>query len=126
MTSGKSKRILIADDLPDMVTTLMVRLRHEGFDVIIARNGNECVTLAHQEKPDLIIMDVMMPVKNGYDACDEIKNDPATEHIPVFLITGLNQEENEVIGKHLGADEYFIKPFPANELIEKVKAKIGS
>lgn len=124
--ASKPKRILIADDLPDMVTTLMIRLRHEGYDVIIARNGNECVALARQERPDLIVMDVMMPQKNGYDACDEIKNDPATKHIPVFLITGLDQDENEVIGKHLGADEYFTKPFPANELMDKVRAAIGA
>lgn len=120
----KPKRILIADDMPEMVTALMIRLRHEGFEVIIARNGDECVSLVHQEKPDLVIMDVMMPVKNGYDACDEIKSHPDTQHIPVFLITGLDQEENVIIGKHLGADEYITKPFSSNDLMTKIRTSL--
>lgn len=126
MDTDKPKRILIADDEPDLVTMLMVRLRHEGFESLIARNGSECVLLAQQEKPDLIIMDVMMPVKNGYDACDEIKHNPETSHIPIFLITGLNQKENEIIGKHLGADAYFTKPFLLHDLLARVKTALKS
>lgn len=124
MGLNKSKRILIADDQPEIVTALMTWLRKEGYEVIIARNGNECISLTHQEKPDLIIMDVMMPGKNGYDACDELKSNPDTKHIPVFLVTGLDQEENKVIGKHLGADEYITKPFMMRALTEKIRVAL--
>lgn len=121
MAETKIKRVLIADDEPDLVTMLMVRLRHEGYEVIIARNGDECVALAQQEKPDLILMDVVMPLKNGYDACEEIKKNPKTSRIPVILVTALNQKENKTIGKHLGAREYVTKPFNVNSLLIKIR-----
>lgn len=121
MTEAKPKRVLIADDEPDLVTMLMVRLRHEGYEVIIARNGDECVALAQQEKPDLILMDVVMPLKNGYDACEEIKKNPKTSRIPIILVTALNQKENVTIGKHLGARDYIMKPFNVNSLLLKIR-----
>lgn len=121
MTATKPKRVLIADDEPDLVTMLMVRLRHEGYEVIIARNGSECVALAQQENPDLIVMDVMMPLKNGYDACEEIGKNPKTSHIPIILVTALSQKENVTIGKHLGAREYVVKPFNVNTLLLKIR-----
>jgi DNA-binding response OmpR family regulator len=121
MAETKVKRVLIADDEPDLVTMLMVRLRHEGYEVLIARNGDECVALAEQEKPDLILMDVVMPLKNGYDACEEIKKNPKTARIPVVLMTALNQRENVTIGKHLGARAYVTKPFNVNSLLVKIR-----
>jgi DNA-binding response OmpR family regulator len=126
MTETKVKRVLIADDEPDLVTMLMVRLRHEGYEVIIARNGDECVALAAQEKPDLILMDVMMPLKNGYDACEEIKKNPKTSRIPIVLVTALNQKENVTIGKHLGARVYVTKPFNVNILLLKIRDLVQS
>lgn len=121
MTETKMKRILIADDEPDLVTMLMVRLSHEGYEVIIARNGEECVALAQQEKPDLILMDVVMPLKNGYDACEEIKKNPETSDIPVIMLTALDQKENKIIGKHVGACDFIVKPFNVNSLLLKIR-----
>lgn len=121
MVDTKPKRVLIADDEPDLVTMLMVRLRHEGYEVLIARNGDECIALAQQEKPDLILVDVMMPLKNGYDACEEIKKNPKTSRIPIILMTALDQKENVTIGKHLGALDYIMKPFNVNSLLLKIR-----
>lgn len=120
MEKGSVKRILIADDEPDLVTLLMVRLRHEGYEVLIARNGDECVAMAQQENPDLILMDVIMPLRNGYDACEQIRNDPKTSQIPVILLTSLYQKENKIIGKHVGATAYVTKPFKISALMRQI------
>ncbi len=120
-----SKKILVVDDEPDIITMLLVRLKHAGYDVVIARNGVDCIKLARQEKPQLILLDVMLPGKNGYEVCEELQADPNTQKVPIILLTALKEPENKIIGRHLGAVDYMEKPFKINALLSRVEGLIG-
>jgi CheY-like chemotaxis protein len=121
------KRILIADDEKDITEVLAKKFTQNGYEIKTASNGLEAVTLARMSRYDLILMDVLMPVMDGYQACQELKKDEKTRDIPVVLVTtkeldpqGVAQrrEELEVAG-------YVAKPASFNELLEKVKSIIG-
>ena len=121
------KRILIADDEKDITEVLAKKFTQNGYEIKTASNGAEAVTLARMSRYDLILMDVLMPVMDGYQACQELKKDGRTADVPVLLVTtkeldpqGVAQrrEELEVAG-------YVAKPASFNELLEKVKSIIG-
>jgi CheY-like chemotaxis protein len=113
-------KILIADDEQDIRDLLTFTLRFAGHDVIAASNGEEAVQLAQQEKPELVLLDVRMPKMNGYEACRQIKADPALKHIPVVFVSAWGQDSEVKTGLDAGAAGYVIKPFEPNMIILKV------
>ncbi|MEI8390570.1 MAG: response regulator [bacterium] len=117
---NNKKKILIVDDEPDIVETLKFLIESEGFESIIAMDGEEALKKAKEENPDVIILDVMLPKINGYKVCRLLKFDNKYKHIPVLMVTARSQEEDKVIGEETGADEYITKPFDINEIVEKI------
>lgn len=116
-------KVLIVDDNEDMLDTLEHLFHFYEFEVSKAVNGKEGYEIAGEENPDIIILDALMPVLNGFDTCKKLKSSPKTKDIPViFLSANYVEEEHRVLGLELGADDYILKPFNAKELIAKVKS----
>ncbi len=114
-------KILVAEDEPDIRDLIVFILRMiGGYEVTAASNGEEAVQLALKEIPDLILTDVRMPKMSGYEACQRIKADPTTKHIPVVFLTARGQEQEVQAGIAAGGDEYLLKPFEQAQLIKKV------
>jgi DNA-binding response OmpR family regulator len=115
-------RILIADDESDIRELIAFTLRFAGHEVTIATNGEDAVELALQNLPDLILLDVRMPRMTGYEACEKIKADAHTQHIPVVFLSAKGQESEVQTGLDVGAAEYIVKPFGPAQLAERVKS----
>jgi twitching motility two-component system response regulator PilH len=116
------KRVLIIDDSPTERFFLTDLLRKQGYDVLTAESGELGVAVAKMEKPDLILMDVVMPGLNGFQATRQLSRNPETESIPVIMCTTKGQETDRVWGLRQGAVEYLVKPVVAEELLVKIKA----
>lgn len=117
----EQKKVLVVDDEPTILKLARVKLEKEGFSVIDARNGAEAIEKAKSEKPDVIIMDIMMPKMNGNEACKNIKEDPETHDIPVLMLTAVGQFEEQLKSlEDSGATDYITKPFDPVELAEQV------
>ena len=113
-------KILIAEDERDIRDLVTFTLNYAGFEVVAVNNGEEAVTAARREMPDLILMDGRMPVLSGYDACQQIKADAALCRIPVVFLSAKGQEGEIQAGLEAGAEEYLLKPFAPSDLIENV------
>ena len=118
------KKILLVDDEQDMVYAVSLRLEAAGFEVIAAYDGQEALNKARSEKPDLIILDVMLPKFDGYKVCRMLKFDEKYKDIPIILFTARAQKQDQKTGMEVGADAYIIKPFEPRALLEKVKELI--
>lgn len=117
------KKVLIVDDNVDMLDTLEHLFKFYEFETVRALNGKEGVKLAESDQPDIIILDALMPVMNGFDACKLLKENSKTKNIPVvFLSANYVEEEHRIMGLELGADDYILKPFNAKELIARVNS----
>jgi DNA-binding response OmpR family regulator len=114
-------RILIAEDERDIRDLITFTLRFAGHDVIPTSNGEEAYHTAVKEKPDLILLDVRMPRMTGYEACEHIKADAGTRHIPVVFLSAKGQESEVKTGIEVGAEEYILKPFSPDQLTERIK-----
>lgn len=115
------KNILVVDDERDIVDLITYNLKKEGYDVSSAFNGKEALEKAARH-PDLIILDLMMPVLDGFETCKRLKSDPHTAHVPVIFLTARSTEADEVIGLELGADDFIQKPISPRKLLARVKA----
>ena len=113
------QHILICDDQPLIHETLGVYLKNEGYTFSSAMDGQQAVELFEAEKPDLIILDLMMPVRSGIEVCRDIR---ATSHVPIIILTAKGEEIDRILGLELGADDYIVKPFSAREVIARIKA----
>lgn len=113
-----SKRILICDDDPVILRLLQVNLELEGFEVLLGHNGEEAVQIAQNEHPDLIILDIMMPRMDGYQACEKLKSLDDTRDIPVVFLSAKAQQSDIERGKAYGVVDYITKPFDPNDLID--------
>lgn len=116
------KKILIADDEPDILEIIQYNLQNEGYDVITARNGNEAIEQAKRFTPDLIILDIMMPGKNGIEVCNILRMQPAFNDTLIIFLTALSDEGTEVKGLETGADDFITKPVSPKVLVSKVNA----
>jgi len=114
-----ANKILIADDEPS-VRLLVKRFLSENYTVLEASNGEEAVSITRTEKPDLILMDILMPKMDGYTACHIIKTDELTKDIPVVMLTAVAYKLNKQLGKALYADGYITKPFSSQDLIDTI------
>ena len=118
----KGKKILIADDEPDILEILEYNLTVEGFTVIKAKDGDEALQLARQQQPDLIILDVMMPRKTGMEVCQILRSQPDFANTLIIILTALNDEASHLKGFEVGADDYVSKPISPKVLISRVNA----
>lgn len=116
------KRILVVDDSPTERHNLTEILTKAGYQVSVALNGEEGVAKARSDKPDLVVMDVVMPGLNGFQACRTLTQDPETRHIPVILCTTKNQETDKIWAMRQGAKAYVTKPVDSADLLKKVTA----
>lgn len=116
------KKILIADDEPDILEIIQYNLQAEGYDVVTAKNGNEAIDLAKKFQPDLIILDIMMPGKNGIEVCNILRLQPAFNDTLIVFLTALSDEGTEIKGLETGADDYLTKPVSPKVLVSKVNA----
>ena len=112
------KTILICDDDPVILRLLQVNLELEGFGVLLGHNGEEAVQIAQVEQPDLIILDIMMPRMDGYEACERLKSLDETRDIPVVFLSAKAQQSDIQRGKAFGVADYLTKPFDPNDLID--------
>lgn len=116
-----SLKILVVDDEEPIAEILKFNLENEGYQVIIAHDGNKAIELAEKEDPDLILLDLMLPGKDGNEVCREIRK---TKSMPIIMLTAKDSEIDKVLGLELGADDYVTKPFSNREVIARVKANL--
>ena len=116
----KKGKILVVDDEVNITQILEFSIGAEGFEVISAQNGEEAIEKARREQPDLIILDIMMPKIDGYEACRILKANPLTKNIPVVLLTAKGRDIDKRLGMEVGATDYIVKPFSPNKLVERI------
>lgn len=112
-------KILIVDDEENICELVRLYIENEGFDAIIANDGQEAVAKFNKEKPDLILLDIMLPIKDGWQVCREIR---AQSKVPIIMLTAKGETFDKVLGLELGADDYVVKPFEPKELIARIRA----
>jgi two-component system, cell cycle response regulator len=115
-------RVLVVDDMPANVRLLEARLSAEYFDVVTATSGQEALAVCERAECDLVLLDVMMPDMDGFEVCRRLKSNPATHHIPVVMVTALDQPSDRVRGLEAGADDFLTKPIPEMALIPRVRS----
>ncbi len=118
--SGTSRTVLIVDDEPNIVTALDFLLRRNGYDVRLASNGAEALERIEKDRPDVVLMDVMMPLKSGYEVCQHMRERPELAHIKVVMLSAKGSEAEVNKGLSLGADLYITKPFSTQELVATI------
>ena len=122
MTSPHPKKILIVEDEPDIAELVRHYLEKEGFHLSIARTGPEALTLAGSTRPNLMILDLMLPQMDGLEVCKTLRQKPETAQLPIIMLTAKKEEADTVVGLELGADDYVTKPFDAKELLARLRA----
>ena len=119
------KIVLVVDDEAEIISILVKRLTVAGYDVITAKDGIEGLNKASNLKPDLVILDILMPKMDGYEVCRLLKFDEKLKSIPVIMLTAKTQEADKEVGKKVKADDYVTKPFEIEDLLMRIKKLIG-
>ena len=119
---SKGKKILIADDEPDILEIVHYNLKQEGYEVYTAKDGDDALAKAKQLKPDLIILDIMMPKKSGVEVCSILRTQPAFKDTLIIFLTALSDESSQIKGLDTGADDYVNKPISTKVLVSRVNA----
>lgn len=114
-------KIIVIEDEPDIANLLAFHLKSNGYDCIIAKDGKKGLSLAQSERPDLVLLDLMLPGMTGTDICKVLKGNAETSHIPIIMLTARGDEVDRILGFELGADDYVIKPFSPRELMLRIK-----
>jgi two-component system alkaline phosphatase synthesis response regulator PhoP len=122
MSKGK---ILVVDDEIYIVHILDFSLGMEGYEVVTALDGEQALEKVKSEKPDLIVLDIMMPKLDGYEVCKSIKSNSATQNIPVILLSAKGRNVDQKMGFDVGADDYITKPFSPRKLVERINQLLG-
>lgn len=117
-------RVLVVDDVLHNVKLLEAKLRSEYFDVLTAMNGFEALEIIEKELPDIILLDVMMPGMDGFEVCRKVKANPNVAHIPIIMVTALDQPKDRVMGLEAGADDFLTKPIQDMPLFARVKSLV--
>ncbi len=120
-----SKKILVADDEPNIVISLEYLLKREGYTVLLARDGMEALERIARERPDLVLLDVMMPHKSGFEVCQAVRANEDLQATKILMLTAKGRDTDVAKGTALGADDYMTKPFSTRELVEKVAKLLG-
>ena len=121
-----TKKILIVDDEPNIVISLEFLMKREGFEVAVAGDGETALRLMTEQRPDLVLLDVMLPRKSGYEVCAAIRANPALQATKIVLLTAKGRETEMAKGMALGADTYMTKPFSTKDLLTRVKQMLGT
>ena len=116
-----ARRILIADDEPDIVTSLEFLMRGGNYEVRVALNGEEALRLAESFRPDVVLLDVMMPQRSGFEVCQKIRENPALRDVKIVMLTAKGRDVEKDRGLNLGANAYVTKPFSTKELMNTVR-----
>ena len=119
-----NKKVLIADDEQNIVISLEFLMKREGFEVVVANDGDEAIRRIRADQPDLVLLDVMMPKKSGFEVCQEVKSDPALGGVRILMLTAKGRDTEVAKGLALGADAYMTKPFSTRELVDKVRSML--
>ena len=114
-------KVLVVDDEPNLLHTLRYNLKQAGYDVVMAATGDEAIAVATHERPDVVILDVMLPGVDGFEVCRRIRSDSA---VPILMLTARTEEVDRIVGLEVGADDYLTKPFSTRELLARVKAML--
>ena len=117
-----NEKILVVDDEEYILELISFNLTNNGYTVLTANNGIDAVKIAIEEKPNLILLDLMIPGKDGYDVCKEVRSNIEIKNIPIIMLTAKSEEIDKILGLELGADDYITKPFSVRELLARVKA----
>jgi DNA-binding response OmpR family regulator len=126
VTSKGTPRVLIVEDEPNIVLSLEILLRRAGYETASAGDGEEALELIRRTRPDVVLLDIMLPKRNGYEVCRSVKSEPALFSIPVIMLTAKGQEVEMLKGLELGASAYITKPFGNAEVLEAVRAALES
>jgi two-component system, OmpR family, alkaline phosphatase synthesis response regulator PhoP len=118
-------KILVVDDEIYIVHILDFSLGIEGYEVMTALDGEQALAKVAQDKPDLIVLDIMMPKLDGYETCKALKSNPETKDIPVILLSAKGRNVDQKVGFEVGADDYITKPFSPRKLVERINAILG-
>src|SRR5689334_17174909 len=121
-STRSSGRVLVVEDERDVAELLRYNLAKEGYDVVVATTGPDAIKLAHDQRPDVVLLDIMVPQLNGWEICRRLKQDAETRAIPVIMVTGRVEEGDKVLGFEVGADDYVTKPFSFRELLARIRA----
>ncbi len=120
-----TKKIVLAEDEPQIARLIEFKLKKEGYSVIWKENGEEALKAIKENKPDLVLLDIMMPVMGGYEVLRRLKEDENLKNVPVIMLTARAQEKDVVKGIDMGAEDYITKPFHPAELLVRVKRILG-
>ena len=121
-----SATILIADDEPNILLSLEFLMQREGYQVLVARDGQQALDAILQQRPDLVLLDVMMPKKSGFDVLQAVREHDELAGLRILMLTAKGRDTDMAKGLALGADDYMTKPFSTRELVEKVRALLGA
>ncbi|MBI4619448.1 MAG: response regulator [Desulfobacterales bacterium] len=120
-----AKKVLICDDDACIIESLSYVVKKEGYEVITAEDGEDALKKAKKTRPDLIFLDVMMPYKTGFEVCEELRKDSATEGVYIIMLTAKGEESDEARGKEVGVNEYITKPFSPRKLRARLREILG-
>lgn len=118
-------KILIADDEPNILISLEYLMKREGFEVSVARDGQQAIDAIRAQRPHLVLLDVMMPRKTGFEVCQEVRADDALKGTRILMLTAKGRETDLAKGQAMGADAYVTKPFSTKDLVAKVREMLG-
>ncbi len=120
-----NKRILIVDDEPNIVVSLEFLMKREGFEVAVATDGEAALKSVEEKQPDLVLLDIMLPKKNGFEVCQTIRANPDWQGVKIVMLTAKGRDTEVAKGTALGADAYMTKPFSTKDLITQVRQILG-
>ena len=120
--SSRGLRVLVVEDEPDVAEMIRYNLGKEGYDVRVTGNGTEALRLVKEARPEVVLLDIMVPQLNGWEICRRLKQDRETAAVPVIMVTGRAEEGDKVLGFELGADDYVTKPFSPRALLARIRA----
>jgi len=118
-------KVLLVDDEPNILLSLKFLMQKEGYEVLVAENGDEAISIARQHLPDLVILDVMLPSPNGYEVCQTLRAEPGLTGTHILMLTAKSNPAEREKGLAMGADDYISKPFSNRELVDKVRSILG-
>ncbi|MBI5277539.1 MAG: response regulator [Burkholderiales bacterium] len=121
-----TKHVLIADDEPNIVVSLELLLKREGHRVSVARDGDMALAMIRDERPDLVLLDVMMPGKSGFEVCQAVRADEALAGVKILMLSAKGRDTDLAKGSAMGADAYMTKPFSTRELAERIRELLGT
>jgi phosphate regulon transcriptional regulator PhoB len=117
-------RVLVVEDEQDVAEMIRYNISKEGYDVAVVKNGADAIERARELRPDVVLLDIMIPQLNGWEVCRRLKQEPRTRAIPVIMVTGRVEEGDKILGFEMGADDYITKPFSPRELVARIRAVV--